>query len=264
MFSYPALRALKRQLGELDAICECLELAARDFEAHALAAQNVDAFVTQRSNQHGISVATVDLKDFRRHAACLYIVSVQQGLEGFLRELKREHPDGDKWALSNEDDRLTETAQNVALQPTLSFDVCQYYRLVRNAFVHPAARDKPRDRVRQALRARMEAVESLRHLAAPNEFDAVSFDDFVLFTRCAKDIAAELCSAGRPSDEQLRQAALRHVFPVSKEGTTLRGGKGRRLAKNSARLRRSMAGYLATTYSLGRAEADTIVAACEL
>ena len=149
-----------------------------------------------------------------------------------------------------EADRLTKTARAIGFKHDLAFDICQYYRDIRNATVHRSAQDKVgRDGLRlQDLLDRVSHDAALRILHAPNFYVAVTFDDFLLFTRSAKILAEELCAAARPTDEILAE--------IAKAATVERQG---RLRKAPARLANAQSGFLQTTYSLSKQEADSIV-----
>jgi hypothetical protein len=250
-FRFPCYRDLKQKLGEFDALCECIELATRDLIEHASAAPDQHAYVSGLSRLHGIRVNRVDVPALRPHVARMYILAVYQCLEDFLIGLREEHPQGKQWGMDYYDDRLTKIGRAVGFNHTLAFDVCQHYRVIRNATMHPSARDKLRANAVavKALRDRVAQNSSLSTLDAPNSYDAASFDDFVLFTRSIKTLAEELCAAARPSDDELAE--------MVKAMTVKLAGKFRNAPE---RLANARSGFLQTTYSLPKPEADRIIA----
>jgi len=250
-FRFPCYRELKHQLGELDALCECIELATRDLVNRASAAPDRHAYVADLAKHLGIHVNRVDVPSLRPHVARLYILTVHQCLEDFLIGLRDEHPKGKEWDIDDNADRLTKIARTIGFEHTLAFDVCQYYRDIRNATVHRSARnriggDGP---ALEALRDRVAENPALWNLHAPNRYEAVSFDDFVLFTRSTKTLAEDLCKAARPSDEEL--AEIVEAKTVNLES---------RFRKAPERLANARSGFLQTTYSISRQEADRILA----
>lgn len=250
-FRFPCYRDLKQRLGELDALCECLEIATRDLVERANASSDPNGFIEERSRHHGVRVNRVDIPELQAHAVRTHIMTVHQSLEEFLNDLRSEHPLGDQWDMNGKADLLTKTANALGFNPTLPFDICQHYRLVRNAVAHPAARAGLRGSIAKvsALKERVAQVPNLHTLDAPNPYDNVIFDDFVLFSRAAKLLALELCAAGRPSDAELGAEAV--------TSTSKREGQ---LRKNPTRLANVRSGYLQTRYSLSKSEADRIVA----
>ncbi|MCB9636912.1 MAG: hypothetical protein H6721_32800 [Sandaracinus sp.] len=150
LFRFPCYRELKQELGELDALCECIELATRDLIWRTLATPDQQAFIGELAERHGIRVNRLDVPALRPHVARLYILSVYQCLEDFLVGLHDEHPEGRTWEMEDKagrpkEDRATKIARSIAFQPTLAFDLCQHYRVIRNATMHPGARDDLRE-----------------------------------------------------------------------------------------------------------------------
>jgi hypothetical protein len=65
------------------------------------------------------------------------------------------------------------------------------------------------------LRHRVRETAEYNRLAAPNPYDAIGFDDFVLFARVTKRIALQLCKIARPSDVFVTSmAGLQLVFAL--------------------------------------------------
>lgn len=251
-FRFPCYRNLQLRLGELDALCECLEIATRDLVERASASSDPNAFIEERSRHHGVRVNRVDIPGLQAHALRMHITTVHQSLEEFLNGLCAEHPQGEQWDIKKRKGALlTRIADALNFKETLSFDLCQYYRVIRNAVAHPAARKELGSADKSdALRQRVGQHATLKALVAPNAYDKVTFDDFVLFSRAAKLLAMELCLAARPSDAELNEEAVANTS--KQEG---------RLRKNPVRLANARSGYLRTKYSLSKSEADTIIGA---
>jgi hypothetical protein len=204
-FRFPCYRDFKFELGQFDAICEMIELARRELEGQAKASNNVVQFIAGLSNKHKVRVNTFDGDELAAQTARFYVVSVHQRFDDFLLDLKKEHPDGHNWNLDGKEGRLLKLARAVNFKHTLEFDVCEYYRKVRNGTVHAEARDKLAkgdDKLRQRVQAGGGAT-SYAKLNAPSAYDEVSFDDFILFSRCAKNLAEQLCIHTRPSPAAL-------------------------------------------------------------
>ena len=250
-FRFPCYRDLKQQLGEFDAFCECIELASRDLISRANAASDRDAYVAGLSRRHGICVNRLQVEVLSPHVARMYILAVHQCLEDFLIGLRAEHPHGKEWDMDGDADRLTKIARAAGFKPTLAFDVCQHYRDVRNATVHRSARDKMAGcgglRLQELL-GRVGHDAALGNLHAPNSYESVCFDDFLLFTRSAKALAEELCEASRPTDEELAEIVI-----------TETGKLAGKLRKAPERLANARSGLLQTTYSISKEEADRIL-----
>lgn len=250
-FHFPCYRNLKNHLGSLDSLAECMELSLRYFIQAARREADVGEFVSAISKTYGIRVDSVDVSDLHTHAAHLYLTGVHQRFEEFLVDFKSEHPNGNNWDFNGDEDRLTKTVRAVRGMHTLEFELCQHYRTVRNAFAHSDVRNKLPDREKplEKLQAKVQEEEAYNRLEAPNGYWSSTFDDFVLYSRAVKRLAADLSLRGRPTDEELADRARHHVIS---------NGDHARLANNPPRLRGRLVGFLRTEYSLQADEADII------
>ncbi len=57
----------------------------------------------------------------------------------------------------------------------------------------------------EELRSRVHESAGYERLLAPNEYAAIGFDDFVLFTRVTKQIGLRLCRVARPTDQEIAE-----------------------------------------------------------
>src|SRR5262245_39638247 len=115
-FSFPSCRRLFRYLGEADAMNEITELAARSFLHNAAQSDNIPAFISAASKQHGVCVNLSELACHSHHLARSYIVTVYQSAECFLREFRSEHRQlyRKEWTGDGENiDALTLTLRNI-------------------------------------------------------------------------------------------------------------------------------------------------------
>lgn len=250
-FYFPCYRNLKDHLGSLDALAECMELSLRRFVRDAKEESDIGRFISETSKTCGVRVDSVDFTTLQLHAAHLYLVGVHQRIEEFLLEFKRDHPNGNAWNFDGDKDRLTKTMDAVGGARTLEFDLCQHYRNVRNAFVHSEVRGKQPDPNGQVddLQMRVKKEVVYDRLNAPNVYGRSNFDDFILYSRASKKLAADLCRMGRPTDAELAELARQHVIS---------NGDRARLVNNPSRLVKRLAGFLRTKYSLQVDEADRI------
>ena len=84
-------------------------------------------------------------------------------------------------------------------------ELAEYYRLVRNHFIHAHGDDK--SKVERQHHSLGDYVDELRGQynvkTAPSLYDDLQFEDVILFTRLVKEIASSLCLAALPTDEQV-------------------------------------------------------------
>ena len=149
----------------------------------------------------------------RTHAVQLLLVSVYQQAEVFfngirdeLREMGHQWPPrGDKvplieYTLQNLPDGLNGNKIKLGNE---RYDLFEYYRLMRNSFVHgPSDQEKVAARF-DSVREYRSIVLSEFGLDAPNPFERMSLDDYQLSTRLLKYIATDICRIGEPSDKAL-------------------------------------------------------------
>ena len=95
------------------------------------------------------------------------------------------------------------------------YTLYEYYRLVRNAFVHSSIDPSRVDREFSDVAGLRSLVERDFGLQAPNPFDGLTFADHILFTRITKYIATDLCRLAPPltSQELIRVLVLSQEEP---------------------------------------------------
>lgn len=234
-FRFQAYVTLKRRLGEYDAIVEFTELAVRDL-------LNRDELAVA-SSKHGIRVDSNQIfRDslFVSRRTQFYILSVYQQAELFIDELLEDLPQGREWKESSNTARRDDEAQLTWLLRAMKtsglndfsdgfavlVSLFDYYRLVRNAFMHEG----------QETRALSEKYRKLGEVASniadmelsfPKKYDQLDFNDFLSFTRVVKSIAIELCKCLKPDLPIL----IKHCFSRSHYGLKQYLGNDERFAR---------------------------------
>ena len=242
MFKFPAYRALKQELGAYDACVEVVELALRDFrEMAAKNSKGLDAYIAEAAGRHGLYVSSVAPELLNESTANLYIVLVHQALDSFLSKLRREVPERCKWSRQADGSSSTSAPLNAAVKQAgivsqtsgddLVFRICDYYRLLRNSFAHGESASSLE--LPLTLRDELSRDARFSKLAAPNQPGHQTFDDFVLYTRCVKLIAKELCESFRLSDHELL-LWLSH-FEDTRPESNVRGEAGRHAQRRTNR-----------------------------
>ena len=209
-FRLPCFFAMKRSLGETDACAECVEIARRSFEAAVSSNADPIAMLQSLSREYAIKVDSVDWKKFRQQTIGLHLVAIRQALETFedafmdehvrMRPLK-EHKESGMTTL----DFILEKMSLNSLKSTFEYRVVNYYRLQRNLVAHSIQGPKTKH-VKMCANLRFEvSTTHYEKLKAPNTFSDLCFDDYVLFSRCAKGLAAQLCGASEFSVEEFRK-----------------------------------------------------------
>lgn len=204
VFRLPCYRNFVQHLGEADAVVECIELASRDLKDRAEKSLEV---VTTLSKTHNVLVNDTDWSTFLNGVAKLHVVSVYQQLEHFYKKLKNEHPNGNDWRPRGDESRLMHLIDCLGIEEqTLGKHrvwIVEYYRLTRNQYLHSLPEKETQTKFRTDLIETRSKWGSEYPLEAPHELDLLTFDDFILFTRAAKDLAFEICRTIDPTIENV-------------------------------------------------------------
>lgn len=205
---------LKRELGEIDASAECLELAMREFIEASKLAPNSTTFIQQLSAKHNVRVDVFDTALFVRRGAALRIIGVTQSFEGFLEAFIETHPRiQDKEGRKRGEPLLDFIVRKIGVPRDtadrftdgLDYKLYGYYRQLRNGIVHQAMPTQVATAsfVLSPLQTATHDDPRYVRLKAPNDPGALTFDDYVLFSRAAKAVAAQLCQIGGLSEEEI-------------------------------------------------------------
>ena len=188
MMSENLLSVFKKELGYVNATNQYVELSIRITEKeHSLDLRNSLQGLAQSVN---LNVSTLT-EDYMCRISKSYIVNIHSCLENFLKSFK--HLPGSPTNITetkktSEDDWL-EWTLNIAfssIENDIKNDIgiCEYYRLVRNCIVHSGESSS----TLKSKRALIKTTDNPR-LNAPNGLDSLTFDDQVLFSRAAYNVA---------------------------------------------------------------------------
>lgn len=256
-FRLNCVSELYKNLGRFDAIVEFTELSIREFIKQASASGNFDTFLQDKSSQHNIYVHAVDLSIFRARISHSYILSVYQTAELFLHQFREEHIDlyNVPWTLDNSTDNLLiKTIRKIsAINPATlhigahRLSIFNYYRVVRNKYSHDRISEVRVDREFQNISQITSQIQNdYPEVIAPNTYDNISFDDFILFSRVIKDISYKLNDLVRPTNEQLQDYyARKDLF--------------RELNENKNRKINALKGHMLSNFGIENEQANAII-----
>lgn len=243
-FRSPAYRALIKALGESDAAVEWIEVSVREIQrVNEIHGGNA---VKKLAVNHNVYVHPIDLADLHSRCARLQVIAVYQQIEYFLRSFRKTHPRQVEYTRNADEDSLTATLVAFKVRPEqvgqLEVDLFQYYRVVRNLIMHDPEGDqaKTHKRTCKGLQARVKK-SPYGTLEAPNPIDKLCFDDFVIFTRICKQLAANLCTITNPTDDELTAYALNNSSLMKKV---------RSLSNNRQRREKAVACFFRERYSI--------------
>ena len=183
----------KQDLGSSDAINEYIEVLLRQFESYTSDESSFQSIASRyglRVNDVSPQVAICKIREY-------YIVSVYQVFEEFLNQMHaflkeygvyKENKDSSTSMLKHIHVNLVgmkKTSENAYLY----YLICDYYRLIRNLCAHTDNINKAQN-VYQKLFERKDEINVLfQKLQAPNRYDNINFDDFILYSRASKKLA---------------------------------------------------------------------------
>jgi hypothetical protein len=245
-FRSPAYRALIRSLGESDAAVDWLEVGVREIQR--VSETIGSSAVKQLAIDHGANVHPIDLTDLHGRCARLQILAVYQQIEHFLRSFRRTHPRRVEYRRDVDEDPLTATltAFNIKAEQVgqLEVDLFQHYRIVRNLIMHDpdGNQAKTYKGTCKELQTRVKN-SAYSTLEAPNAVDKLRFDDFLLFTRVGKQLAASLCTTTSPTDDEFALYA-RNDASLMKKLRSLSNSRNRQRCENL------VAGFFRERYSV--------------
>jgi hypothetical protein len=216
---YQSYHQLLKKLGHSDGMAEVIEVAIRDFIEQASAHGDARDYLLQRAQHQGIIVHELDAGNIPIRAANFYVVVAYQHLESFINDFLTEaslalgedfDDRGSKesvlnWALRVLPGGIARNKQKIWRERYLLLD---YYRRVRNFFVHD-------HNLKEAMHRAFRTVERLRpliledyQLNAPNEPSLLTMDDFLLFTRLIKYLATDFRRICQPNRDQILKHAV--------------------------------------------------------
>lgn len=216
-FSFKAFRNLKKGLGEFDAVVECNEMAIREFLNNLKASQDQKQFIKDLSNKHEVRVDTVNIDLFSSRIRLFYIMSVMQQAEQFIDEFRKEYKTYNPTWINKVDgetdfDNLLRNifftkGQGITEIGKEVYHGFEYYRLVRNRFVHSEEKDsKKLNNLWKKVTEFTDYYNSKFHsVSCPNSYEKIEFNDFLLFTNIIKNIGYTLCEKCKPNNLQIAE-----------------------------------------------------------
>lgn len=196
------LNEYKDMVGEYCAINQFVELAKRSLiKEHENEINSIGEF-KKLAARYSLSLSCYEAGLMENVVSRSYIVNVYFCFETFLKDLCKQIK---KYGLNKyrpkvkEESWLNCALKNIILgslseQMKPEIELCEYYRLVRNSAVHDLCNIDSHEKVLQKLMLypdfRMDA--KYKRLLAPNKYDEIIFDDFVMFARSSIDVAVFL------------------------------------------------------------------------
>jgi hypothetical protein len=207
-FSIESYRNLKLYLGEMDQLAATIVISLRTTERHLDALKDTAKFLRESAREIGCSVSLVQgLSKSKAKPVHLLLVGAHQHAEWFFSEYSREQKAMGRsgGVKQSKESPLQHVVREMKSKIPLNEmpksewqEILEFYRLIRNAFVHKnISRERIDQACENALKLRQYVKREFR-LDAPNSFDMMNFDDYLLFTRSIKYVANSLAANASP------------------------------------------------------------------
>jgi hypothetical protein len=213
-FRLKCVAKLYNELGRYDAVVEFTELSVRSFISEANTTGDFNRFIAAKSAEHGIVVNSVPEDIFRARISQSYILSVYQTAEGFFHEFKTELEELEGEPIKLEESKsdyftklvnyVAKTNQKKSQIGLYRLSLFNYYRIVRNKYSHDFIADEHVKDAFDKLNPHLASISAdYMQLNAPNSFEEIGFDDFILFSRLVKDIADKINELIVPENDNM-------------------------------------------------------------
>jgi hypothetical protein len=253
-FTYPSYRQLEITIGRIDAVAAFTELSVRELVGNAKDG-NILNQLRLTAARHHLNLTHVDVTLLPLRTTRLHIVSVHQVFMEFLRDFRREHPDGQSWEPKRIEDpmvqhvwRNTVGSKNMQSEQTSELRLVEYYRFARNRFVHATTEKQPKI---EGLRELVGAHPALQKLDGPNTYKELKFDDVIIFARSCLGVANTICKNSLPTETQV-VSMVRSLdgIPAEPGIPAVRLKEYRKLKHNVPRLHQKLGTLLRSLYGL--------------
>lgn len=214
-FSTHCFRSFKKFIGELTATSAGIHVAIK-YTNDVEVVLDVDDPWAKIAKRYEVKVDGLQSKRILSSAARLNIVNVYSGFDLYLSTFRKVFFElqGKDWSSERKDTPFEEFQRNISLKDIKNLSVvvpCQldlidYYRLARNAIVHPSKENE--QSVRKYFETQSKSLVSVKShygmTGAPNSYEELDFHDVKLFARTLLDILPEFDANLDPGDEKLK------------------------------------------------------------
>ena len=182
------LKAFKNELGYVNATNQYVELSVRLTDKRYNSDLRCDLHALAQTVGLNVSALT---EDYMVRISKSYIVNIHSCFENFLKNFKTlpGSPTNITTNKKVQEESLLKWTINIAFNDIdeeikNNIRICEYYRLIRNVVVHNGELSSEDKSIRSSIRC-----DDNSRLKAPNDISSLTFDDQVLFSRAAFNVA---------------------------------------------------------------------------
>ena len=192
------LHKFKDILGEYCAINQFVELSKRCFvREHESEIGTRQDFITL-ATQYAITLTCYNAEQMVNAISRSYIVNIHLCFETFLKDVYYQVKSYGKYSFKEK--QQTESWLKCVIKNTFTenipgdikplIELCEYYRLIRNTAVHDLCDfDSHSKEYSKLQKYNFKTDTKFSKLSAPNSYEKISFDDFVMFSRSCVELA---------------------------------------------------------------------------
>ena len=257
-FKLECVLQLKRELGKLDTVVQLTEISVRKLMNEANKSGDIKKYINEQAEIFKIQTDAVEPTLLINRLSLQYIASVQQYAEYFYYEFRKEYQDVFNTNLvigdSNESilTKLIMKIPNVQLSKmsehsNIYFLILEYYRKIRNKYSHQfkITDDTIENAYQEIKKHEVKIQEIFKINDAPNKYQELNFNDFMIFTKALKYFSQDLCREINPNEDVFIDYMKRIQFK-------------KRLKQNDKRYKESIRTFLASRFSITDFNIDKI------
>lgn len=203
-FTLPSIKKLKKQLGEMDAFTQYIEVALRYIEKGFHAEEmTYNQYVKTIATELGVNLHNINRENYKQKIILRHLIIPRAFFESFVEDLQEDikgmgYPMfriGRTVPTGSPNTELNRLIYQINTELLITVDLTgfqqnlfDYYRTLRNAAAHASTDSRKIEDAYNILDLR--AIHDFYPtLSAPNKIEDLTFDDFTLCTANIKNIA---------------------------------------------------------------------------
>ena len=227
-FRLKSVAELRKELGQYDAVVQLTEISVRNFMENAKKHTSIRDYITEQSQKYNIRTNDVEMDILMNRLPLQYIASVQQYAEYFFYKFKEEYEElyDCKIELGDSNDNFLDKLISklpydkrklMSEVGEIHYSVIRYYKKIRNKYSHyfQITDSSLQTEYQKLLLKKSEINEKYELSDVPNDYENLTFNDFMLFTRALKYFANNLCNFIEPDEEIIIKHLKRKKFKLN-------------------------------------------------